>query len=81
MKTTDIMESDMKFVYRVMWKDHRQTRDPVASNIFQFIEAYSVVEALQIASYEYGVGTAYNVPILEVKIDEIITVGPNKEEI
>jgi hypothetical protein len=26
------------------------------------------LEAIQIAGYEYGVGTTYNVPILEVKI-------------
>ena len=59
-----------KYRYLLMWKDHRQTRDPVPPNILKFIEAYSVVEAIQIASYEYGVGTAWNVPILEVKIDK-----------
>ncbi len=52
----------MKYAYRVKWKDRfgEIQKRP--------IEAHSVLEAIQIAGYEYGVGTAYNVPILEVKI-------------
>jgi len=59
----------MKYEYRVMWIDHRAYRDP-GEKIYKFIAAHSVVEAIQIASYEHGVGTAWNVPILEVRIDE-----------
>jgi len=63
----------MKFVYRIMWREHRQTRDPVPRPVFKYVEAHSVVEAMQVAGYEYAVGTAWNVPILEVKIDKNIT--------
>ena len=52
----------MKYAYRVKWAN----RSGVIHDAF--IEAHSVLEAIQIAGYEYGVGTAYNVPILEVKI-------------
>ena len=65
----------MKYQYRVMWRDSRQTRDPIVSNTYKFIEAHSVPEAIQIASYEYGVGIAWNVPILEVKIDKELENG------
>ena len=51
----------MKYEYRVRWEDRFGEQ-------VKFIEAHSVLEAIQIAGYEYGVGTAYNVPILEVKI-------------
>jgi len=53
----------MKYAYRVKWVDR-------SGEIHKSrpIEAHSVLEAIQIAGYEYGVGTAYNVPILEVKI-------------
>ena len=53
----------MKYEYRVRWQDRFGEQ-------VKFIEAHSVLEAIQIAGYEYGVGTAYNVPILEVKIDK-----------
>tara|TARA_Y100001951_G_C11217259_1_gene226538 strand:- start:630 stop:830 length:201 start_codon:yes stop_codon:yes gene_type:complete len=52
----------MKYAYRVKWAN----RSGVIHDAF--IEAHSVLEAIQIAGYEHGVGTAYNVPILEVKI-------------
>ena len=52
----------MKYAYRVKWVGR-------SGGIHDaFIEAHSVLEAIQIAGYEHGVGTAYNVPILEVKI-------------
>ena len=52
----------MKYAYRVKWVGRSgEIQDA-------FIEAHSVLEAIQLAGYEYGVGTAYNVPILEVKI-------------
>ena len=55
----------MKYAYRVKWVDRFGE-----INKSRPIEAHSVLEAIQIAGYEYGVGTAYNVPILEVKIDK-----------
>ena len=52
----------MKYAYLVKWVGRSgEIHDA-------FIEAHSVLEAIQIAGYEHGVGTAYNVPILEVKI-------------
>ena len=51
----------MKYEYRVRWEDRFGEQ-------VKFIEAHSVLEAIQIAGYEYKVGTTYNVPILEVKI-------------
>ena len=52
----------MKYAYRVKWVGR-------SGGIHDaFIEAHSVLEDRQIAGYEHGVGTAYNVPILEVKI-------------
>jgi len=52
----------MKYEYQVKWVDRfgEIQKRP--------IEAHSVLEAIQIAGYEHGVGTAYNVLILEVKI-------------
>ena len=55
----------MKYEYRVRWEDRFGEQ-------VKFIEAHSVLEAIQIAGYEYKVGTAYNVPILEVKIEREI---------
>jgi len=54
----------MKYEYRVKWVDQRSSE----LHKSRPIEAHSVLEAIQLAGYEYGVGTAYNVPILEVKI-------------
>jgi len=54
----------MKYEYRVKWVDQRSSEIHYSHPI----EAHSVLEAIQLAGYEYGVGTAYNVPILEVKI-------------
>ena len=55
----------MKYEYRIRWQDRFGEQ-------VKFIEAHSVLEAIQIAGYEYKVGTAYNVPILEVKIEREI---------
>lgn len=70
----------MKYLYRVMWCDPG-TRNPYPStaNIYKFVEAYSVTEAIQIAGYEYGVGVACNVPILEVRIVEYRRIDNDKE--
>ena len=53
-----------------MWQVTRNTRDK-PMEFHQYVIANDVVEAMQIASYEYKIGTPFNVPILEVRIDRI----------
>jgi hypothetical protein len=57
----------MKYMYQIMWID---TRLPMhrQSEKYETVEAYSVNEALQIASYKYELGLQSSIPILEVKI-------------
>jgi hypothetical protein len=57
----------MKYMYQLMWID---TRLPVhnRSEIYETVEAYSVHEALQLASYKYSVGLQWSIPVLEVRI-------------
>jgi hypothetical protein len=57
----------MKYMYQIMWID---TRLPMhrQSEKYETVEAYSVIEAMQIASYKYKLGLQSSIPILEVKI-------------
>ena len=67
----------MKYLYRVMWVK-RGTNTPSTSKsykFYKFVEAHSVTEAIQIAGYEWCIGVACNVPILEVRIDKELEDG------
>ena len=57
----------MKYMYQLMWVDTRRPTH-MQPEIYETVEAYSVHEAMQIASYKYNVGLQWSVPILEVKI-------------
>ena len=54
-------------MYQLMWIDTRRPTHK-QSEIYETVEAYSVHEALQLASYKYSVGLQWTIPILEVKI-------------
>ena len=62
----------MKYLYRIAFQGRR---DKLGVHTFRFIPAYSVHEVLIIAGYEYKIGVAYGVPVLEVKIDKDIKDG------
>ena len=57
----------MKYMYQLMWIDTRQPLHKQKEK-YETVEAYSVHEAMQIASAEHGLGLHWTVPILEVKI-------------
>ena len=62
----------MKYLYRIAFQGHR---DKLGVHTFRFIAAHSVHEVLIIAGYEYKIGAAYGVPVLEVKIDKELKAG------
>ena len=56
----------MSYTYQLMWIDRRKHRN--STEKYMTLQANSVHEALQIASYEHGLGLAWDVLVLEARI-------------